>query len=447
MPLTRRTLLRGLGGGVLGTAAVSSCTNTGRGRRGRRRKTTPPPTASDAPDPTKPLKIGLIGTSIGLEAQYDQAITLAVGEAVTDVNASGTGVFGHDVELLDAVTVEDPSTKLSDQIEELAKKGAHAVILNVPDELLVPAISTIVSTGLLAISVTSRAMDVRDAEVNSAGLLFRLAPSDLALGLLYVKAAVEDVSSGERAGVPGRVAYIATDTMQGTSLREVMASKLRGKGGSIAVEHLYRHGKPGNLKKLATKVVKAKPALVVIDGGPESGAIAAAIHHATLDKDGRPHLDLPIRLGPYGSADYGKEVGPKESLEKAQGMHPGGPLSTHHVNMMLNVSTEMTDFSFTQQAYDAVDMIVLAALAAHSLDGTRMAQQMAAVITGGTECEEFKDCQQSLTDGSTIQYAPRMGKIEFAPDGDLRTGQLRTFDYTKTNHPGEPSEESFETPS
>ena len=115
--------------------------------------------------------------------------------------------------------------------------------------------------------------------------------------------------------------------------------------------------------------------------------------------------------------------------------------------MMLNVSTEMTDFSFTQQAYDAVDMIVLSALAAHSLDGTRMAQQMAAVITGSTECETFEDCQQGLTDGGSIQYAPRMGKIEFASDGDLRTGQLRTFDYTKANHPGQMSEESFETPS
>lgn len=441
MSVSRRTLLRSLTVGSLGGAALTGCTG---GRRGRSRKTTAPPSASDAPDPEKPLKIGLIGTKIGLEALYDEGIRLAVGEAVTDANAYGTGTFGHDIVLLPPLEVEDEKTKVADLLEKLAKDGAQAVILNVPDELLVPAIPAIVSTNLLALSVTSRAMDARTADVNASGLLFRLAPSDLAIGTQYVKTAVEEADGGDRSGVPGRVAYIATDTMQGTSLRDVLASQLRRKGGEIAVDDRHPIGHPGDIEKLAKKVVAKKPALVVIDRAEESGPIAAAIYRASLDKDGRPKIDIPIRLGPYGSADYSEIVEKAEALSSTTGFHPGGELSTEHVNEMLNVSPSMVDFSFTQQAYDALVIIALAAQEAHSLDGTRIAEQIPAVLSGQTECGSYEDCQEFLTDKSTPQYAARMGKIEFAADGDLRTGENRTFAYTDANGPDKVNVENFD---
>src|SRR5690606_16911328 len=88
MSITRRTLVRGLGAGVLGAGALSGCSQGGGIGRGRRRRpTTTEPTAGDLEEPDQPLVIGQIGASYGRMARFEEAIAVSIDEARVDVNA------------------------------------------------------------------------------------------------------------------------------------------------------------------------------------------------------------------------------------------------------------------------------------------------------------------------------------------------------------------------
>lgn len=446
MAISRRTLVRGLGAGVLGAGGVTACT------RGGDPSTTSPPTAEGLSEPDTPLVLGSIGASYGRSAAFEAPISLALGEAMIDVNEEWGGLFGHDVTMTDRHVMAEAGEDLTEVIGTFAEAGVSAVITSIDEEALVAAIPAFVEAGIAVIDVFTSGMSVRAPDVQTSNMLIRLAPNDVALAALYAEASWE--GSSDKAGAPGTVAYVSEDTAHGHSLREELSRILDPRSGKVVAEHFYPAGTMGEVAPLVEKVLKTPPALLVVNGGPEAGPFLSALYSATLDERDRPTVEFPWRLSPAASVDYADAELAPESLSAATGYLPGGELTVPHVNMMLNVDPDLqrTGYGYSQQGYDAVVLVALAAQDGLSVDGVDIAGSVAKVLTGTQECADYGDCSSVLRTGlqtqerATISYSGRMGPLELGSAKDPRTGKLRTFTWSEANELRGGGDADFEAP-
>ncbi|MFC7457879.1 ABC transporter substrate-binding protein [Brachybacterium sp. GCM10030267] len=438
MVISRRRLVRGLGAGVLGTGALAACTNGRRGR-GRGRATTTAPTGAAQEEPDVPLVLGSIGVSYGRAGAFEKTIAIAVHEAMIDVNERWKGLFGHEVEMTERHVMEEVGEDLTDVITSMADSGVTAVITSIDEDALIAAIPAFVEAGIAVIDVFTSGMSVRAAEVQSSGMLVRLAPNDRAIAALYAEEAW--AGSSDKGGDPGTVAYVSEDTAQGQSLLHELEQLLNPEGGKIVSKHFYPFGKIGTIGKIVEKVLESPPALLVVNGGPEAGRLLSELYKATLDEGQRPTVEFPTRLSPAATVDYADEQLAPECLTRATGFEPGGELTVEHVNMMLNVDPGLLDtgYAYSQQAYDAVILAGLAAQNALSVQGTDIASSIRQVLTGTEECTDYGDCRSTLRvaleagDRATISFVGRMGALELGDGPDPRTGDLRTYSWTEAN--------------
>ena len=453
MAITRRDLVRGLGAGILGAGALSACT---RGRGGRTRNTTPPPTAKPVDAPDEPLVIGQIGAAYGRMAAFEEAIAVSIDEARIDVNARWEGLFDQEVVLLERHVMQEPGEDLAPVIAALVEEGATCLITSIDEESLVAAMPAIVEGGLAVIDVFTSGMSVRSSDVQTANLLVRLAPNDQILAARYAETALGATSEG--GGTPGTVAFLSEDTAQGRSLHHELEQYLNPRGGRINSEQFYAVGDIGDIPARVKAVLKEPPALVVLNGGQESARFLSALHRATLDEDGRAELQIPSQLAPAATLDYSQQSLGKdllaECLTTATGYQPGGEITAAHEAMMLNRSSDFlrTGYAYSQHGYDAFTMACLAAQDALSLTGTAIAASLPKILTGATACEDYGACRGAMTTAleanqrETVAYAGRMGALELGPQSDARLGDLREYSWSEANALGKVSASGFEAP-
>ena len=456
MTLTRRALVRGLGTGVLGAGALSACGPGGGIRRGRPRATTTAPTAGVLEEPDQPLVIGQIGASYGRMGRVEEAIAVAIDESRIDVNARWDGLFGRSVELLERHVMEAPGEDLAPVIAEMADAGATCVITSIDEESLIAAMPALVEAQLAVLDVLTSGMDVRAAEVQTANLLVRLAPNDRVLAARYAEQALG--GGGDRSGPAGTVAYLSEDTLHGRSLLTELTQVLNPSSGRIVSEQFYEAGKIGDLEVRVKKVLEDPPALLVANGGPELAPFLSALHTATLDEDDRPTVQFPRQVPPWATIDYSREPVAEdlvpEALASTTGYQPGGDLSVDHENLMLNRSREFLrrGYAYSQQGYDAVVMLCLAAQHALSVTGTDLAAALPAILTGTEECTDFEQCRRIMATAletgqrATVSYVGAMGALELGGQSDARTGQLREYAWSEANELEQPSATAFEAP-
>ncbi|GAA1489527.1 ABC transporter substrate-binding protein [Brachybacterium sacelli] len=449
MVISRRTLVRGLGAGVLGAGALSACTRGG--RRGRQAETTAP-TGEELTEPDTPLVLGSIGASYGRSAAFEAPIGLALHEAMIDLNKQWEGLFGHEVTMADRHVMKEAGEDLSEVIAGFAEAGVTAVITSIDEEALVAAIPAFVEAGIAVIDVFTSGMSVRAPEVQTSNMLIRLAPNDVALAALYAEASWEGGS--DKSGSPGTVAFVSEDTAHGHSLREELSRILDPNSGKVIAEHFYPAGKMGKADPVVKKVLKTPPALLVVNGGPEVGPFLSALHEATLDDRKRPTVEFARRLSPASSVDYSEAKLAAETLSEATGHLPGAELTVEHVNMMLNADPELegSSYGYSQQGYDAVMLAALAAQDALSVEGVDIAGSVEKVLTGTEECTNYGDCSSILRTGlqsqerASVSYTGRTGPLELGSAKDPRTGKLRTFTWNEANAIVSGGDADFEAP-
>ncbi|AXK45028.1 ABC transporter substrate-binding protein [Brachybacterium saurashtrense] len=450
MALARRDLVRGLGAGILGAGALGACT------RRRDGPPTPPPSAEPLTEPDTPLVIAQIGADHGRAGQVEEAVAVALDEARIDVNARWDGLFGHEVELLERHVVHEPGEDLAPVIREFAEAGATCVITSVDEETLIAAMPALVEAGMAVIDVLTSGMSVRSQEVHTANLLVRLSPDERTLAARYAEAALG--SSSDRAGAPGTVALLSPDTAQGRSLLHELEQYLNPRNGRVLSAQFYDGDGIGDVEQRVQAVLEEPPALLVVEGGPETAPFLSALHEATLGENGRPEVQFPRRLGPTATVDYSRmpiaeDLAP-ECLSAATGYQPGGEVTVEHENMMLNRSAAFleTGYAYSQQAYDAFTMACLAAQHALSVTGTALAAALPAILTGAEECTDFDQCRRvmrtalEVADTATISYRGRMGKLELGPGADARVGELREYTWSEENALGPGTATGFEAP-
>lgn len=421
--------------------------------RGRRRTTTPAPTAGALSEPEQPLVLGSIGASYGRTAPFEQAIAIGIREALIDLNHRDDGLFGQDVQIAQRHVMAEPGEDLSGVIADLADSGVTAVITSIDEDALIAAVPAFVEAGIAVIDVITSGMNVRDTDVATSGMLVRLSPTNRTLAAMYAGASWSDGSS-DRSGTPGTVAFVSEETSQGEDLLHEITQVLEPAGGQIVVEHFYPFGALGDPGALVEEVLASPPGLLVVNGGPEIGPFLSALHEATLDEGQRPTVEVPVRVNPAATVDYvDAELAP-DSLGRATGHEPGGELSDTHVQMMINVDPQLrlSGFAYSQHSYDAVMLAGLAAQDSLSVQGTDIAAAIPGVLTGSEDCTEFGTCVSILRDAlaadsrTTISFTGRMGALELDSGPDPRTGQIRTYSWNDAGGIEEPSADSFEAP-
>jgi ABC-type branched-subunit amino acid transport system substrate-binding protein len=449
MPISRRVLVRSLGIGALGAAATSACT---RGDGGARDPSSPTQGSRAGSEPARALRIGVVTTARGPVARRRAPVLAAVTEGVREINYDG-GVFGRDVELLEPRVVESDDEDLGAIARGLAEAGASAVLLAVDDALLIEHLDAIAATGMAIVSPTSSSMRVR-AEGRDSGLLIRLAPSNRALGAVLVEQAVHE-DHGERGGAPGTIAVVGPDDEASMDLLEQIRTQGRPQGAEIVLEDTYDAADPGDVGHRARAIAAAGPALLVLTGGQETGALLGALHDELADEHGHPRLEMTVRLTGDGALDHSEDGLPEGALDRARALQGGGTISEDFRLLMITRDDSLLEpgpsgLDAATQSFDGIALICLAAQQALTLEGTALAGAIPHVLTGDDECADMEECTNILRDGlssgepGSIALTPASGDLALGQDGDLVSGRLRVFAFDRDGSLAAPEQTGFD---
>ena len=96
---------------------------------------------------------------------------------------------------------------------------------------------------------------------------------------------------------------------------------------------------------------------------------------------------------------------------------------------MLTVNPELTNFAYSSESYDAVNLIALGMEAAHSCDSAAIAAALIGVSKDGENCTDFASCKALLLAGTNINYEGVSGPVEFADNGDVTIATMGVYEY------------------
>ena len=98
------------------------------------------------------------------------------------------------------------------------------------------------------------------------------------------------------------------------------------------------------------------------------------------------------------------------------------------------MSSPGTPVGYAGYAYDCVNLMALAAVAAGSDDGDAIQAQLAAVSSGGSRCEGFTACAGQLRRGRNIDLEGASGDLDLQDDGDVETAWYDLFAFDADGH-------------
>ena len=167
--------------------------------------------------------------------------------------------------------------------------------------------------------------------------------------------------------------------------------------------------------------------LAACGGSDDSGSSSSAAAPAST---GTPLylVDGNLGTGPIGKLPPGTMTG-------VQGSLPGAPTSADFKDELNAIDPSLPDvgYSYAPESYDAVNLIALAAAAAKSDTGIKIAAEMQDVSSGGTACTSFKDCNDLLKQGEDIDYNGLSGPVEFDQFGDPTAATIGIYTYDDQN--------------
>ncbi len=99
---------------------------------------------------------------------------------------------------------------------------------------------------------------------------------------------------------------------------------------------------------------------------------------------------------------------------------------------LLEVDSELIDFSYSAESYDAVIVTVLAALVAGSDDGIAVAAEINGVTSGGEKCTTFADCAALAEAGTDFDYDGVSGPLEFQDEGEPTQASILILEFDET---------------
>lgn len=381
---------------------------------------TPTPTATETVELTGDgvLRIGALVPLGGDVSGIGPGLVAAVELAVRDANAAG-GYRGVPVEAFyrEAGTAED--ARLESGFADLVARGIDVVIAPSSPVLLERLLPLADEAGVAVIASVAPSPTVRSAE--PAGSLLRTLPGVDREAVAIVQALA--------AGGANTIALVAGPDAQGQAVAVSARAALESTSTTIAA--LERADAATNVQRLSFSLAASEPDAVVIATTDLPTAQVAELVTALLARGIRGDQ---MWFGSAAVTDYSPLLAPG-TLEGASGVRSGAAIDEEFAGRLRQSDPRLQIDRFAAETYDAVSLVVLAAIMSGDDGGASILRQFGEALRGDIVCVSVGECLDALENGQTINYDGRSGAVGLDEAGDVVTAELSLFRFDSDNRP------------
>ncbi len=374
------------------------------------------------------LKIGTVLPQTGSLAFLGPPEEAGVALAAKEINEADLGIT-IDVTYGDSGDTDNKAYETT--VPKLLDAGVSAVIGAASSGVSKLFIDDVVGAGVIQFSPANTSPDFTTWDDNN--LYWRTAPSDLLQGEVLGNLIAED--GAETLGI------IYQNDAYGTGLEKVVTEIFEGSGGEVVASQSYNDG-DATFDAQISAVTAANPDAIALITFNQIYTIAPALAAAGFPSDKLYLVDGNLKqFGTEADAEAGTPAMPAGVVDGAKGTTPG-PVLPDDFQERLNAAwveagnSELTDYSYAAESYDAVILIALAALAANSTEGADIAAKLQEVSGGtgeGEKATDFASAAQIILDGNTVDYDGYSGGVAFDEAGDPTEATIGIFQYDAEN--------------
>ncbi|MEV7802392.1 ABC transporter substrate-binding protein [Microbispora sp. NPDC088329] len=335
--------------------------------------------------------------------------------AVKEINDAG-GVLGKPVTEIDTDSGDTKTDIASQSVDKLLQQKADAIIGAASSGVSKTVIDKITNAGVVQFSPANTSPEF--TTYNDKGLYFRTAPSDVLQGRVLGDLIIQDGSDS--------VAILNRQDSYGTGLADEVEKSVTSGGGEVVAKTAYDPA-AADFSADVSKIKAAKPKAIALIAFNETTKIIPELKKQGLGPD-----KVKIYFVDGNTADYADDF-PKGTLKGIKGTIPGAAAPDDFRKKILEVDPELKDFTYGPEAYDATNLLALAAEAAQDDSGKGIASKLVEVSKGGEKCKDFKSCVELLKAGKDIDYDGISGPVEFSDAGDPTEATIGVYQYGDDN--------------
>jgi ABC-type branched-subunit amino acid transport system substrate-binding protein len=116
-----------------------------------------------------------------------------------------------------------------------------------------------------------------------------------------------------------------------------------------------------------------------------------------------------------------------------RGTTPLTDLGDDFKKRLLEVKSDLKDFNYAGESYDAVVISALAAETARSNRGVDIGKYINSVTTGGEKCKTYKECVALVKAGKDLDYDGITGPLEFTDAGEPAQASFGILQFSAEN--------------
>jgi branched-chain amino acid transport system substrate-binding protein len=363
------------------------------------------------------LKVGTVLPQTGSLSFLGPPEFAGVNLAAQQINDAG-GVLGKDVEVFEGDSGDTSTNIASTTADQMISRGSDVIIGAASSSVSLSIIDKVSGAGVLQISPANTSTELSTYDDN--GLYWRTAPADFFQGQVLA----ETVASAGKS----KPAVVVLQDSYGESLADSFQGNFEAGGGTLAAEPIYYDPKAATFDAEVGQAKAAQPDSIVLIGFEESKKI---IQELIKQQIGPDKTDLFLVDGNLSNT-LAKGL-PSGIMEGTIGTLPGRGDEKAFQQELLEIDPDLTDFSYANEAYDAVVLSALGAIAANSDTGTAIASKLVEVSSGGKKCTTFKKCADLLAKGTDIDYDGRSGPTDFKDNGDPLRAVMGVYEFGADN--------------
>ncbi|MFC6557810.1 ABC transporter substrate-binding protein, partial [Nonomuraea cavernae] len=344
-----------------------------------------PSSAAPAAKGDGTLTLGTLLPQTGSLAFLGPPEFAGVDLAVKEINEAG-GVLGKPVTKIHSDSGDTTTNIAAQSVDKLLTQQADAIIGAASSSVSESVIDKITGAGVVQFSPANTSD--KFTTIEDDGLYFRTAPPDKLQGRVL----------GDLVAADGNdtIAILAMQDSYGTGLAD-QVTKTAEEAGAQVVERVDYDPKAADFSADVAKVKAKNPKAVVLIGFEETAKVVQELVKQSLTTD---KVKWYMVDGNMSNTAYTKM--PKGTLTGVKGTIPGAAAPEAFIEKLKGVDADLNDFTYAAEAYDAANLIALAAEAAKSDAGTDIAAKLAEVSKGGEKCNDFKSCVELIKAGKDI---------------------------------------------